>query len=525
MMSAMRNNTATILWILVFAFIATIIFSWGMGGFKGKYKPGVIGEVDGEPISNDLYDSNVESRLAAEREKSDKPLGENQSNQIRNEVWDGLVNNLLTQHERERAKLVTSDKEVAFSVRNFPPQQLLQNPNLRDSTGNFDFDYYNRILDDPSNMEFILQLEKNTRDQILMQKMIQRVTSGSHISEEEAKERYIRNNTLAHATAIVVDWKSQQVDTSSITQEEIEQYYRENHERFKRSEVRKVRYALFAADPSPADSSEALDIILEIKEKLDNGEDFAELAREYSDDSSAPQGGDLGWFGKGKMVEPFEKAALAAKLNTVVGPVESRFGLHLIKVEGRRGKGDDWELKARHILIKYETSPETWDDLQLRAKGFQEEASQNGFNTALEVYNIEPDTLKRLSKRGFFPGLGRNMAASDFMFNNPIHKVTPVYYFVRGYAVFEVFEIDPEHYQSIEEAHAAIIAGIQKDKQMEIAKKKRMKSIKLSLRRAILMKPPRRSASRSRHFRSHSRWMILSLALEETMNSPPGCSV
>ncbi len=71
---------------------------------------------------------------------------------------------------------------------------------------------------------------------------------------------------------------------------------------------------------------------------------FAEFAREHSqdndkDDGSAQRGGDLGWFGKGSMVKPFEAAAFGAKLGEIIGPVKSEFGYHIIQVTGRREPG------------------------------------------------------------------------------------------------------------------------------------------------------------------------------------------
>jgi peptidyl-prolyl cis-trans isomerase C len=74
----------------------------------------------------------------------------------------------------------------------------------------------------------------------------------------------------------------------------------------------------------------------EIKGKLDGGESFAEMARKYSLCPSARSGGDLGWFGKGRMVPEFEKAAFDAERGKIIGPVKTQFGYHLIRVLDRR---------------------------------------------------------------------------------------------------------------------------------------------------------------------------------------------
>ncbi len=75
----------------------------------------------------------------------------------------------------------------------------------------------------------------------------------------------------------------------------------------------------------------------ELKTLLDGGADFAELAKANSTDTgSGANGGDLGWFGKGMMVKPFEDAVLTAEIGKVVGPVKSDFGYHLILVKETR---------------------------------------------------------------------------------------------------------------------------------------------------------------------------------------------
>ena len=80
---------------------------------------------------------------------------------------------------------------------------------------------------------------------------------------------------------------------------------------------------------------EDLETAEDIRQQLDEGGDFGELAREFSFDGSAASGGDLGWFPRGRMVEPFEEAAFGAEVGEVVGPVESQFGYHIIQVLGK----------------------------------------------------------------------------------------------------------------------------------------------------------------------------------------------
>jgi len=110
------------------------------------------------------------------------------------------------------------------------------------------------------------------------------------------------------------------------SQEEVEQFYEQNKAaQFTTPETRCTRHILFNKDQK--EKAE------EVKQQLQNGGDFAALAKEYSQDpGSAEQGGDLGCIGRGETVPNFEEAVFGAEQGEIVGPVETDFGYHVIEV-------------------------------------------------------------------------------------------------------------------------------------------------------------------------------------------------
>lgn len=123
-----------------------------------------------------------------------------------------------------------------------------------------------------------------------------------------------------------------------IGDKELQEFYAKN-ERFyiEKAGVKASHILVKVAEKAkPDEEKRALDKIKEVQKKIKAGEDFAELAKKFSEGPSAPKGGDLGFFGQGQMVKPFEEVAFKMKVGTVSAPVRTRFGFHIIKVIDKR---------------------------------------------------------------------------------------------------------------------------------------------------------------------------------------------
>ena len=126
-----------------------------------------------------------------------------------------------------------------------------------------------------------------------------------------------------------------------VTDEEKKAFYDDNPAMFQTPEQVRARHILIKVAPEAdeAQKKEALQKIKDLQKKVKGGEDFAALAEANSEGPSSAKGGDLGYFGRGQMVKPFEEVAFALQTGEVSDIVETRFGYHLIKVTERREAG------------------------------------------------------------------------------------------------------------------------------------------------------------------------------------------
>lgn len=158
----------------------------------------------------------------------------------------------------------------------------------------------------------------------ILDQLVQQTALAQSVGEPKLKDRLaLENDRRGYLSGVAL----QGVVSAAVTDEALQKAY---EAKFK--------------DAAPQKEYNAAHILVETEEKanelkaqLEGGADFAELAKANSTDTgSGAMGGDLGWFGLGMMVKPFEEAVVAAEIGKVVGPVQSQFGFHLILVKESR---------------------------------------------------------------------------------------------------------------------------------------------------------------------------------------------
>ncbi|MFC1516433.1 peptidylprolyl isomerase [Thermodesulfobacteriota bacterium] len=148
------------------------------------------------------------------------------------------------------------------------------------------------------------------------------------------------------------------VQKIEIPDKEIKAFYDGNPGSFKKPEQVKASHILIKVEPEADDEKKAAarKKLEDIRVKIEKGGDFEALAKEYSEGPSSSNGGDLGYFGRGQMVKPFEEAAFALKPGEVSDVVETRFGYHLIKVVEKKPETiisyDETKDKIKQYLVQ-----------------------------------------------------------------------------------------------------------------------------------------------------------------------------
>jgi parvulin-like peptidyl-prolyl isomerase len=455
-MKNMREYTKVVLVILVFAFVGTIIFDWGMDVTGLKTRQGVIGEVNGSEISAKQFDDAFARELQAYRDRTGQDINENQVEFVRNQVWESMIQGLLVQQAIKERGIYASDEEIVYRLFEDPPEML--KASFLNEQNEFDRARYQSALSAPGSGGQWKYVEDILRQTIPGEKFQQRLSASVRVTEDEIKREYAKQNQKVKVKYIFFDPNRFSSDDAAISDAAVKAYYDENKEEFREEEKRKIDYAVFSTEPTQEDSTTVWENARSYLERAKSGEDFAVLAENFSEDAnSRDKGGDLGFFGAGAMVKPFEDAAFGANLGEIVGPVQSSFGLHVIKVEDKRIQDGKEEVSARHILLKFEASSETQSRAREDALYLADEAASRPFEEVVQELNKEIQTTAFFVKgSGFIPGLGLNRRASNFAFANIAGKVSGAEEMTKGYFVFRIAETQSERIPPVEEVKPRI---------------------------------------------------------------------
>ncbi len=330
----LKRHQKKIIWLVVLAFFVGgvgLVSLNQAGVFRGSPAPdddgvGYAARVNGEEISKEAA-ANAFSNLLNQYYAYYQQSGEDP-----NEVFSGA--------NGARTMLRLQSDTIDNLIRQELYDQAADERNIRADRSEVDAAYasqYNQVLE-RNNID-----EETLADYLVNQG---RTLEGFQQALRSDIRAQLRNETLRQTVVGIVE----------PTEDELIAHYEENIARYDVEEQVQASHILVPDEETAR----------EVRGLLLDGEDFAALAAEYSEDSSnRDQGGELGWFGRGQMVEPFEEAAFALEIGEISQPVETRFGYHIIQVTDRKEAHtpsfEDVEEQVRQDYIADEEA-ERWAD-------------------------------------------------------------------------------------------------------------------------------------------------------------------
>jgi len=249
---------------------------------------GKVAVINDAVITQEAFEQEMTPVLKQMEMQGQKP-DETQVAEIRKKVLDNMINREVLYQASQKKDFTADDKAVEEKLASFKKQF-------------------------PDEAQFKEALSKMNLSEEVIKKQIREQLSIQQLVDQEV------------------------VPSITVSEADAKAYYEANPQFFKQPEQVKARHILIkvAPDADEAKKAEARKKLETVQKKLKEGGDFAELAKEYSEGPSSTKGGDLGSFGRGQMVKPFEEVAFAMEEGTVSDIVETRFGYHLIKVEEKK---------------------------------------------------------------------------------------------------------------------------------------------------------------------------------------------
>ena len=501
-----------ILWGVVAVFVLLVFVDWGAGRAGPQGSGSAAVRVGSTAISEQEF-LNEMRRLD---QRFSQIYGE-QWNELRSQVdlagqtANYFIDRELQLAEAKRIGITVSPEELRESI--------LANPSFQREGGDFvGAETYERIVRGYFRMS-TQEFEQRLTEDLIIGKLNTLAERSAWVGDDEVEREYRRQQERADLEVVQVRYEPHLADVT-VDEAEARAAYEQSKEDYRRDEERHIRYLLVETSKLrrllPVEEDElrayyeehkdeflegeqanARHILIRVAPDADeeartdaellangvatiarSGADFAELAAKHSQDpGSKDSGGDLGWFGRGRMVQEFEDAVFAAKPGEIVGPIKSQFGYHIIRVEGFRPEHqrpfEEVEEQVRFAVVEGRATAEAENRAAVLARRVR--AEPPGSEEAWQAIADEDEAVV-LNQSPLFaagepiPGTAQDGSLADAAFAAEVGEIGGPVAVPRGWIVWQLAEVRPEGVRPFDEVRVEVEQALRKDKAMERAR-------------------------------------------------------
>ncbi|MFL6203657.1 MAG: peptidylprolyl isomerase [Thermoanaerobaculia bacterium] len=504
------KNLAWILWVIIALFVLALAADFG-ASFRNRSNQSTAARVGRETVTiaefqrhyrqlENLYKQAYGDQLTPELEKQMRlPI----------QAVDRAVNQKILLGEARRLGLTVTDTELR--------DRILKEPAFQDEQGNFvGKERYEQVLQ--ANQLTTASFEDEVRQELLLKKLTDALSATLYVSDaeierayreqvEKAKIRYVQLPRSRFAQEIQVQpaelnayfeahkqelrlpeqrdiaylLVSGQLLASQVqlTDKELRDWYEAHKSEFSQEEQVRARHILVMVNDQRTDE-QARTRIGEAMKRIQGGADFAAVAKEVSDDTASKEsGGDLGYFGRNRMVKEFEDAAFGAQPGKLVGPVKSSFGYHLIEVLDKRPGGQQPfegvrdSIRARLAVERAQQLAET-KAKDLASRLAKDKPANAGALQALATQNpgVSFAETGKITAQSPIPGIGLGGPFSTSAFSLKKGQVSDAVQVPQGWAVLYVKDVFEPRTPTLAEVQPRVQAAVATQKLQQIAMRK-----------------------------------------------------
>jgi peptidyl-prolyl cis-trans isomerase D len=443
----------------------------------------VLAKVGGSQITAPELERNIQLRLRNSPFANDPQM----VTRMASIVLDDMILRRALWGQAEKLGVSVSDIELQDSIRT----------SLFPNGAPVDLDRYRDFISQRYGLS-VAQFEAQFREELLLEKMRAIITDGVRVSPADVRDEYLKRNTKARIDYVLFD-PSKYLQAVPVTTAALQEFFQEDPSKYKVPEERRVRYVLIDMDrvraqvklseddlkqyysqhisdyqvsdrvkvshilfktegKTPEEIATVEKTAREVLAKIKAGADFGEMAKKYSEDSSAAKGGEIGWIVRGQTVKEFEDAAFAMKPGQVSDLIKTTYGFHIIEVLDKQ---------TAHLQTFDEVKDQIRDQLM---KERLADAQQNLTSDLEHQFQADPQNFAAVAQKNHLevketPLFRYNQPVQDFGNSESFHNlafqlregaVGQAISVPKGMAIMQMIQIVPEHLPKFEDVRAAV---------------------------------------------------------------------